>query len=98
VEAAHEKGLVHRDVKPGNIMQTVDGRVVVTDFGLVRGVGERGMTMTGVMMGTPGYMAPEQVRGEPEEIDERTDVYGMGATLYQMAGWFRGGGRRFNIF
>ncbi|HVS01642.1 MAG TPA: serine/threonine-protein kinase, partial [Thermoanaerobaculia bacterium] len=86
VHTAHREGLVHRDIKPGNVMveRHEEGRLVpyVLDFGLVRDVSAPGLTHTGLVMGTPSYMAPEQARGEATGLDRRTDVYGLGATLY----------------
>ena len=83
VGAAHEKGIVHRDVKPGNILVAKDGTPKVADFGLAHLVGsETGLTKTGSTVGTPLYMAPEQVRGD-REITPRTDVYALGAILYE---------------
>lgn len=85
---AHRLGLVHRDVKPSNIMveRSDDGqwRPFVMDFGLARIAGEVGETMTGHITGTPAYMAPEQARGDIRELDRRTDVYSLGATLYDI--------------
>lgn len=86
LHAAHEVGLVHRDIKPANVMLTRTGRAVVLDFGLVRddGTGEQTrLTHTGVPIGTPTYMSPEQVRAGTAPIDRRTDVYSLGATLYE---------------
>ncbi|HVS08563.1 MAG TPA: SUMF1/EgtB/PvdO family nonheme iron enzyme, partial [Planctomycetota bacterium] len=85
LHAAHEAGLVHRDVKPANIMITPEGEPVLLDFGLARDVLDQGeaLTETGQVMGTPAYMAPEQLRGQREKIDRRTDVYGLGVTLYE---------------
>jgi len=82
---AHERGLVHRDVKPGNLLITTDGRPVVLDFGLARDddAGNPSLTRTGDPLGTPAYMAPEQVSGERSRVDRRADVYALGVTLYE---------------
>ncbi|HEX2463140.1 MAG TPA: protein kinase [Thermoanaerobaculia bacterium] len=81
--AAHEVGVVHRDIKPANVLLDQTGRVVLTDFGLARAVAaEANVTVGSVMMGTPSYMAPEQVRGEA--VGPRTDLYALGALLYEM--------------
>jgi predicted Ser/Thr protein kinase len=81
--AAHELGVVHRDLKPENVMIASDGRVKVVDFGIasIDGPG-RGITRTGVVLGTPGYMAPEQVSGQG--ADARSDVFALGVLLYEM--------------
>ncbi|MEW6365700.1 MAG: protein kinase [Acidobacteriota bacterium] len=88
VHAAHKTGLIHRDLKPGNIMveRTDEGRwkPYVMDFGLARDMSDPGLTTTGVVVGTLAYMAPEQARGEVHALDRRTDVYGLGATLYEL--------------
>jgi WD40 repeat protein/tRNA A-37 threonylcarbamoyl transferase component Bud32 len=82
---AHGRGVVHRDVKPSNIMLGEDGRALVMDFGLAkREAGEVTMTMEGQVLGTPAYMAPEQARGEAHAVDGRADVYSLGVMLYQM--------------
>ena len=85
LHAAHEAGVVHRDVKPGNIMVDTEGRAVVLDFGLARQSGgdEPSLTRTGEAFGTPAYMSPEQVLGHDGELDARSDVYSLGATLYE---------------
>ncbi len=86
--AAHRQGIIHRDLKPANIMleRTEQGRwwPYVMDFGLARGTDGAGMTLSGVAMGTPSYMPPEQVLGRTAEIDRRSDVYSLGATLYDL--------------
>jgi len=79
---AHGVGVVHRDLKPANLMLADNGAVKVMDFGIARVVGTEHMTNDGYMMGTPAYMAPEQVRGQ--EVDARTDVYSMGVVLYRL--------------
>jgi hypothetical protein len=83
--AAHEQGVVHRDLKPENVMLTPAGRVKIVDFGIaaVDGPGG-GLTRTGVILGTPGYMAPEQLSGQP--ADARSDVFALGVLLYEMIG------------
>ena len=84
VHAAHKLGLVHRDIKPANILiERADSiKPFITDFGLARDLATPGNTVQGTLMGTPQYMAPEQARGDHAQIDARTDVYGLGATLY----------------
>ena len=82
LEAAHEKGVVHRDVKPGNVMITPEGRVKVVDFGIARAAGAESVTRTGLVMGSASYLSPEQARGGPG--DERSDIYSLGCVLYQM--------------
>ncbi len=82
LKAAHAKGIIHRDLKPGNVMLTKNG-VKVLDFGLAKSQQDRTMTATNAIMGTPAYMAPEQMQGE--EADARTDIYALGLVLYEMA-------------
>ena len=86
VHAAHVAGLVHRDLKPGNIMvETGEGnKPYVLDFGLARLEESVSLTVEGTVLGTPSYMAPEQARGEVNALDRRTDVYALGATLYRL--------------
>src|SRR5438270_6127567 len=80
---AHQQGLVHRDVKPQNVLLNDDGRAKVTDFGIARSLDvQHGMTQTGTVMGTSDYIAPEQAGGE--RVDEQSDVYSLGVVLYEM--------------
>jgi serine/threonine protein kinase/TolB-like protein len=80
--AAHEAGVIHRDLKPGNIMVEAGGRVVITDFGIARMAEEQGRAQTGGLVGTPAYMAPEQVEGKA--LDARTDLYSLALILVEM--------------
>ncbi len=82
LQAAHEQGVLHRDLKPDNVMVDQNGRVYLTDFGLAKSLQQSALTHAGQIMGTPDYMSPEQVKGEP--VDERSDIYSLGALLYQM--------------
>ncbi len=84
LEYAHSEGVIHRDIKPHNLMLTPEGHLVVTDFGLARFLSAPSITISGEMMGTPAYMSPEQVRAEQQRIDRRTDIYSLGITLYEM--------------
>ncbi len=87
LDAAHERGIIHRDIKPANILMTPEGRLLLSDFGLVKIIAEGQipqirLTGEGVPVGTPDYMAPEQVVGEG--VDARADLYSLGVILYQM--------------
>jgi len=85
LEYAHGHQVIHRDVKPGNILIDASGRPYITDFGLARrDEGEVTVTLDGQVLGTPAYMSPEQARGDREEVDGRSDVYGLGTVLYEL--------------
>ena len=79
---AHEQGLIHRDVKPQNILLNGDGRAKVTDFGIARSLAVDGMTQTGTVLGTSNYIAPEQASGQ--RVDAHSDVYALGVVLYEL--------------
>jgi hypothetical protein len=79
---AHDRGLVHRDVKPQNVLLTEEGQAKVTDFGIARSLDVQGVTQTGTVLGTSDYIAPEQARGQ--RVDRKTDIYSLGAVLYEL--------------
>jgi eukaryotic-like serine/threonine-protein kinase len=81
--AAHAAGVIHRDLKPDNVMLEKGGRVVITDFGIARAAAAADALATAALVGTPAYMAPEQIEGK-SAIDERTDVYALGAMLFEL--------------
>ena len=82
LEAASRRGIIHRDIKPQNLLLAPDGTVKVTDFGIARATAMSTMTRTGALMGTPHYMSPEQAQGQ--RVDIRSDIYSLGIVLYQM--------------
>lgn len=89
LDYAHKRSILHRDIKPANILlRREDGEILVTDFGLAKDVSENkdgaGLTMSGAMLGTPQYMSPEQADGDAALIDRRTDVYAIGASMYEL--------------
>jgi serine/threonine protein kinase len=84
LEHAHQLGVVHRDIKPANLLVDVSGRLWITDFGLAHVHSQAALTMTGDLVGTLRYMSPEQALARPVIVDQRTDVYSLGATLYEL--------------
>jgi serine/threonine protein kinase len=85
IAAVHRVGIIHRDLKPSNVLFDVDGTAKVTDFGLAKRLKvEEGHTVSGQVMGTPSYMAPEQAEGLTHQIGPPADIYALGAILYEM--------------
>ncbi len=83
LQHAHSKGVIHRDIKPSNLILDSEGRLRIFDFGLAHLEGQESLTINGDVVGTPLYMSPEQARRKKIEIDQRTDVYSLGATMYE---------------
>ncbi|MBN1422025.1 MAG: protein kinase [Planctomycetes bacterium] len=86
LQHAHEKGIIHRDIKPSNLILDRAGRLRILDFGLARLEGQDTLTLSTDIVGTPAYMSPEQARARKVAIDHRTDIYSLGATLYEVLG------------
>src|SRR5439155_8209117 len=86
MQVAHQHGILHRDMKPGNVLLTATGQPKLTDFGMAKLTGSvgKGQTRTGSILGTPSYMAPEQAAGQGARLGPATDVYALGAILYEM--------------
>ena len=87
LQHAHSKGVTHRDIKPSNLILDREGRLRILDFGLAHLEGQESLTLTGDILGTPLYMSPEQAMAHRIPIDHRTDIYSLGATLYEMVAW-----------
>lgn len=81
---AHSHGVIHRDIKPANLILSGDGRIMVADFGLAKSAGDNSVTMTGALLGTLRYLSPEQAMAKRMRVDHRTDVYSLGATMYEL--------------
>jgi tRNA A-37 threonylcarbamoyl transferase component Bud32/outer membrane protein assembly factor BamB len=81
---AHQRGVIHRDIKPSNLILDGEGRIWLTDFGLARRLDDVSLSLTGALLGTPRYMSPEQAAAASRPVDHRTDLYSLGATLYEL--------------
>jgi tetratricopeptide (TPR) repeat protein len=81
---AHSQGIIHRDIKPGNLILSADGRIMIADFGLAKTVDEESVTMTGALLGSLRYISPEQAMAKRVRLDHRTDIYSLGATMYEL--------------
>ena len=81
---AHSQGIIHRDIKPANLILATDGRIMLADFGLAKSAGEQSVTKTGSLVGTLRYVSPEQAMARRVKLDHRTDIYSLGATLYEL--------------
>ena len=89
LHAAHSQGVIHRDLKPGNIMLTKNRQPVIMDFGLARRIRveddeQARLTVTGAILGTPAYMSPEQVVSDPDAVGSRSDIYSLGVVMYEL--------------
>jgi len=84
LDYAHAQGVIHRDIKPSNLLLSQDGRLHINDFGLARMLEQPGMTVSGEFVGSPTYMSPEQITAGRIPLDHRTDIYSLGATLYEL--------------
>jgi len=81
---AHTQKIIHRDVKPANLILAADGRIMITDFGLAKSEGDESVTLTGSLLGTVRYLSPEQAMAKRVPVDQRTDIFSLGATLYEL--------------
>jgi len=81
---AHGEGIIHRDIKPANLILSVDGRIMIADFGLAKSMDEESVTMTGSLLGTLRYISPEQAMARRVRVDHRTDIYSLGVTMYEL--------------
>ena len=81
---AHGEGVIHRDIKPSNLILSIDGRIMIADFGLAKLVGEESVTLTGSLLGTLRYISPEQAMAKRVRVDHRTDIYSLGAAMYEL--------------